>query len=171
MKTFSYKCTLAMLALVISGCAGLAEMKPVERIGAAETTMALVNFARPRVFAGDGVKLEVWDGANFVGTLKAGTMVQYVALPGDHVFMIDPTQEQPWGYMNINLEAGKVYYIKPNLIPFVGLMLGVASSSDSRIEEWNTSLEPMAVDRSTTRPVPQERIDEAKRNLDKFKKP
>ena len=170
MKTLLCKCTLAMLALVISGCAGLAEMKPVERISAAEKTMALVNFVRPHVFAGDGIKYELWDGANFVATLKAGTMVQYVALPGEHVFMIDPTQERPWGYININVEAGKVYYIKPNSIPFGPLILGVASPFDSRIEEWNT-LEPMAVDKSATKPVPQERIDEAGRNLTKYKRP
>jgi len=148
-------------------------MKPVERISVPEKNMALINFVRPKVFFGDALDYEVCDGTKFIGTLKAGTMVQYVTPPGDHHLMINPTggSSGKWGYKQLSIETGRVYYVKPNLIPYAGMELGLAESSDNRIETWNTSLQPMAVDKSATASVPQERIDEANTNLSKFKTP
>ncbi|HWV16383.1 MAG TPA: hypothetical protein VN030_13200 [Cellvibrio sp.] len=156
------------LAFLFSGCSSLAKMKTTKRMDAANKNEALINFVRPGVFMGDGVKFEVWDGETFVGTLAAGTMIQYAATPGKHTFMVDPTQGGRWAYLNIETVAGKVYYIKPNIIPLVGLRLGAAEASDPRISDWNDSLTPKTIDTSKTSPLPKKAIDKAQKNLNAY---
>lgn len=158
---------VAALALLFSGCSTLAVMHPVERVAGPKPESALVNFVRPSIFLGDGVNFEAWDGNTFVGTLKSGTMVQHDATPGEHVFMVNPTQGGTWALMKMTVEAGKTYYIKPNTAPFVGLNLGLAAPTDPRIATWNGGLTPMAIDKAKSNPVPQEKIDEASRNMDR----
>lgn len=140
-------------------------MKPVAKVDAAPEGKALVNIVRPRVFMGDGVNYRVWDGTTYLGTLKAGRIVQYAAEPGEHVFLVDSTQGGKWGRAVFQVEPGQVYYLKPNQIPFVGLQLGVAEESDERIQIWNESLKPVALDQEKSEPVPQKYIDQAKRQM------
>lgn len=159
-----------MVALsIMSGCSSLATMKTTEKVDVVDDKKALVNIVRPRIFLGDGVNMEVWDGSQFIGTLKAGSMIQYVTSPGEHNFMIDPTQGGKWAYKNMKLEAGKTYYLKPNTAPFVGLILGVAEPTDARVVEWNNGLTPLAIDKNKSKAVPQKNIEEAESNLNSFK--
>ena len=169
MKNFFYLSFCVAAFSIMSGCSSLATMKTTEKVGAVGETKALVNIVRPRIFLGDGVNFEVWDGSQFIGTLKAGSMIQYVTLPGEHDFMIDPTQGGKWAYKNMKLEAGKTYYLKPNTAPFVGLILGVAESTDERIVQWNKELTPLAIDKNKSKAVPQKNIEEAESNLNSFK--
>jgi hypothetical protein len=170
MKRHFYIFAVTILSLVISGCAGLAVMKPVERIASVtDKNMALVNFVRPNILMGDGVDFEVWDGGSFVGTLKAGTMVQYFAPAGEHTFMVNPTQGGSWAYRNINIAGGGVYYLKPNSTVVMGLQLGMADSSDKRIEIWNSKLTPMAIDKSESKNIPKENIVQANENWQRLK--
>ena len=170
MKRYFHIFTLAALSIIISGCSNLAVMKQVERIGSStDKNTALVNFVRPAIFLGDGVDFEVWDGSSFIGTLSAGTMLQYVAQPGEHPFMINPTRGGAWAYKNLAVTAGSVYYLKPNITVVAGLKIGVADSTDSRIEVWNRTLTPMAIDKSESKEVPKESIAQANENLSRFK--
>jgi hypothetical protein len=144
-------------------------MKTVNKIENVDSQKSMVSIVRPRIFLGDGVDFEVWDGSKFVGTLEAGSMIQYVTLPGNHDFMIDPTQGGRWAHKNLNLEAGKTYYLKPNTVPFVGLKLGVAQPTDIRVDKWNKGLTPLAIDDVKSKAVPQKNINEAKAELKKIK--
>lgn len=153
----------------LGGCSSLAEMKVVNKIESVSSGESLVSFVRPHIFLGDGVDFEVWDGNKFIGTIEAGSMIQYVASPGEHNFMIDPTQGGAWAHKNIYLEPGKRYYLKPNTIPFVGFRLGVASPTDKRIDKWNKGLTPLAIDKIKSKAVPQKNIIEAEANLQQFK--
>lgn len=123
--------------------------------------MALVNFVRPAIFMGDGVDFEAWDGNKFVGTLKAGSMIQHHATPGEHTFMVDPAGGGAWAVRKMTLEAGKTYYLKPNSTMVLGLQLGLAEPTDERISVWNKVLTPMGVDKGRSKQVPQEAIDKA----------
>lgn len=156
--------------IVMSGCSSLAEMKEVDRVVNVNSNSSMVNIVRPHIFLGDGVDFEVWDGSLFIGTLEAGSMIQYITTPGKHHFMIDPTQGGDWAHKSIELKKGEKYYIKPNTIPFVGLKIGVAESTDSRISKWDKGLTPLAIDKNKSKEVPQKNIDEAKKYLKSFDK-
>ncbi|MDF1582236.1 MAG: membrane lipoprotein lipid attachment site-containing protein [Methyloprofundus sp.] len=161
---------LVVALLFLSGCSGLAVMKSTERVSHVDSHQSLANFVRPHILFGDGLVFEVWDGSDLVGTLESGAMIQYVTLPGEHKFMIYPsTQEkQRWGYKKINLEAGEIYYLKPNTQPYTGLTIGVADSTDKRIVKWNNSLTPMTVDKNKSKSVPQKNIEEVKIKFEEF---
>lgn len=153
------------IALVATGCSSLAVMKPAVKVDEVPDGKGLVNIVRPSVFFGDGIKYEAWDGTTFIGTLEAGTMIQYVAEPGEHVFMVDPTNLPKWGRIILQVEPGETYYLKPNQIPFAGLILGIADADDERIPVWLESLTPVAIDQNKSKPVPQAYIDNAKREM------
>jgi hypothetical protein len=169
LKKYLYISTFALILASLGGCSSLAKMKTVNKIDNIDNEKSMVSIVRPHIFLGDGVDFEVWDGVKFIGTLEAGSMIQYVTAPGEHDFMVDPTQGGAWAHKNINLEAGKTYYLKPNTIPFVGLKMGVAKPTDTRIKKWNDGLTPLAIDESKSKAVPQKNIDEAKAILEKIK--
>lgn len=144
-----------------SGCSSLGVMKKSEYVEKPATNMGLINIVRPNIFLGDGVKFEAWDGTTFIGTLKAGSMLQYNASAGTHCIMVDPTQGGTWATIKVEVEANSTYYIKPNTIPFVGLRLGIADESDSRKAEWSKKLAPYSIDTAKTKPVPEKIVSSA----------
>ncbi|MDO6474670.1 hypothetical protein Q4520_04520 [Alteromonas sp. 1_MG-2023] len=151
-----------MLTLNLAGCAGLGNMKEIEFREAPEQNQATVNFVRRSIFMADGANSEVWDGDEFVGTLKAGTLIQYQTTPGKHTFMV--SLQGHWAVAEGELEAGKSYYLKLNLTGWGPIILGVADSMDSRIEEWNT-MKTVARDDATSKPVPPKYIEQARATL------
>jgi len=169
LKKYFYLSACVFLLSGLGGCSSLAKMKTVNKIESIDSEKSMVSIVRPHIFLGDGVNFEVWDGNKFIGTLEAGSMIQYVTLPGEHDFMIDPTQGGRWAHKNMNLEAGKTYYLKPNTVPFVGLKLGVAQPTDTRIDKWNKGLTPLAIDENKSKIVPQKNISEAESILKKIK--
>lgn len=154
-----------ILTFTLLGCAS-AKMEKVKRIDTPDEGRALVNFVRPSVFLGDGVTFELWDSEHFIGSLAAGTMVQFSALPGVHIFMVD-AKNQPWNYVEVSLKEGETYYIKANLVPFYGVILGVAEDDDIRIPEWNSELKPMAIS-ADSKPLPASDYEEAQKKLKRF---
>ena len=154
-----------LFAAQITACAGLADMKKVDFVDTAAPDKALVNIVRPSVFVGDGAKVEVWDGEQFVGTLAAGTLIQYQATPGEHDFMV--YSQGSWGIAKGELLPGKTYYLKFN-IGFGFITLGVAHKNDPRIEEWNRKLSPMAVNTQSSKPVPEKTIEASRKMLAKI---
>lgn len=146
----------------ISGCSSLGTMKETIYVEKPANSMGLINIVRPAIFLGDGVKFETWDGATFIGTLKAGTMLQYAATPGIHCIMVDPTQGGGWGVAKVDVKPGSTTFIKPNTAPFVGLILGVADENDPRKAEWAKSLTPLVIDTARTKPIPEKAKNRAK---------
>jgi len=131
---------VVMCIALLGGCASVSMQKaPLVRVPQEST--ALVTFVRPSIFYGDGLSVDIWDGERFIGALEAGTLVQYEAVPGEHLFLAN---SQKWAYTKANLLPGRRYFIKANIIPGAGFSLGAAQKTDSRIEEWLSKLTPMS---------------------------
>lgn len=147
--------------VVASGCSSLGTMKTANYVERPQENMALINIVRPSIFIGDGVKFEAWNGESFIGTLSAGTMLQYAVAPGKHCIMVDPTQGGPWATMLVEVQPNTTYFIKPNTIPTVGLRLGLADGDDPRITKWASGLTPRVIDQDKTKPIPVAALQEA----------
>ena len=146
----------------LAGCAGLGNMKEIEFEHQIAPDMAMVNFVRRSVFMGDGAKVEVWDGDNFIGTLDAGNLLQYKAQPGNHTFMV--YIQGAWGVAQGDLKPGKTYYLKFNMTGWGPINLGVAMANDPRIPEWNT-MKTVVLDESSPKAVPEKYILKARKIL------
>ena len=139
---------LVLLAFgALSGCASV-RMQDTTLVKAPNEKKALVSFVRPRVFMGDGLDVDIWDGEHYLGSLSAGSVIQCEVDPGKHVFL---ASSENWGYAAGDLQAGKKYFIKANIFPGVvygRVALGVAKADDKRVDEWLSSLKPtMASDK------------------------
>jgi hypothetical protein len=133
---------VVMCVALLGACASMT-MQKASLVSAPQANTALVTFVRPSIFMGDGVSVDIWDGERFVGVLGAGTLVQYEAEPGEHLFLANA---ENWSYTTANLLPGRRYFVKANIFPgfgFARVALGVASKTDSRIEEWQSNLTPM----------------------------
>ncbi len=85
------------------------------------------------------------DGDSFIGTLSAGTLVQYRVAPGPHVFMAN---SENWSYVKADLQPGKHYFIKANMFPGFATArsaLTPVPNTDERIKTWPTKLKVMEV--------------------------
>ena len=69
-----------------------------------------------------------------------------------------------WAVAQGDLKAGKTYYLKMNLTGWGPIIIGAADADDSRIEEWN-EMTTVVKDEATSKPVPAEYVEEAKRLL------
>ncbi len=165
MIRFIKSCLVFLVAVQVTGCAfgGLAKMQETDFVSEVDSSKALVNFVRPRVFSGDGANVDVWDGDRFVGTLGAGRMIQYVVSPGEHTFMT--YVQGSWGIAKGDLISGKKYYLKFNS-GFGFTSLGVAESDDPRIDTWNKKLVPVSIEKlKSSNQVPNKRISKAREIL------
>lgn len=139
MHSWARTIIVSALLVALAGCVA-APMRDARFQGDAEPMHALVTFVRESVFMGDGMALDLWDGDTFVGTLSAGTLVQYKALPGAHVFM---AKSENWSYVKAELRPGKHYVVKANMFPGVITMrsaLTPVESTDQRLVTWSRSL-------------------------------
>ena len=122
---------------LLTGCASV-EMKETAVVKTAPADKAVVNFVRNAILLGDGIPVDLWDGSTYIGSLGAGTLVQYQVPAGKRLFLANA---ENWSYATAELEAGKQYYIKANFFP--GLMFGRVAlanvdRTDARIAEWMT---------------------------------
>lgn len=151
----------------VTGCASV-KMRPAPAMAAPTKDEVVVNFVRPRIWVGDGIHVDLWDGETFIGTLKAGTKIQYKTTPGNHVFLADA---ENWAYLVGELEGGKEYYFKANIFPGVmtaRVAMGVAYPGDKRVREWEDdfqSVMPIEADRVR---VESENAAEVRKALDKY---
>jgi len=157
--------SLFIFIIGLTGCAGLGNMKEVEFQAKAKPDMATVNIVRRAVLLGDGGKVEAWDGDKFIGTLSAGTLLQYETKPGVHTFMVYESGFF-WGVAKGELKSGKSYYLKFNMSGWGPISLGVAASTDPRIPEWNT-METVSIDESSPKDVPEKYVVKAREILQK----
>ena len=130
------------MLLGLGGCASV-PMQTTKLIAEPDSQMALVNFVRPRVFFGDGISVDVWDGQRYIGALDAGHLIQYQTKPGKHLFM---GSAENWSYVSADLQAGRQYFIKANIFPGVmygRVALGVLKPDDPRRAEL-MALTPVA---------------------------
>jgi hypothetical protein len=132
---------------MLSGCAS-PWMKPTQVINPSPN-YAVVNFLRPSWIVGR-IDFWVWDQDDLVGVLTSNNYIQYKAVPGEHIFIVDA-----WNSVAIkaNVVAGKSYYVRAtSRMSWAGLtnvFLEVLKPDDTRIDAWLASLKPIALD--TTR--------------------
>ena len=136
------KIILSMIVVlaILSGCASV-QMQPTALVKSPKEKMALVNFVRPAVFFGDGISIDVWDGQNYIGSLAAGSLIQYEVEPGKRLFLANA---ENWSYTSADLQVGKEYFIKANIFPGVmtgRVALGTVKPDDPRVTEL-MSLKP-----------------------------
>lgn len=158
----------AVTLLLLGGCAA-APMRPAKFHAAAEPPQATVTFVRQHIWLGDGIHLYLWDGDTFIGTLSAGTLVQYRVAPGPHVFMAN---SENWSYVKADLQPGKHYFIKANMFPGVLTMRSVLTpvpNTDERIKTWPTTLKVMEVIPEKKDKYIQEQTPNARMALQGFK--
>lgn len=107
---------LALLVLVIGGCANGMDYRPVEL----RENEAVIYVYRPRAsLAVEVIPGIAVDGEN-LGDLQAGEYVYKRVLPGNHVV----TGKTIIGHnVPIEADAGKIYYVKVDMTPG-GLIVG-----------------------------------------------
>lgn len=131
---------LAPLLMLAGGCAAI-PMNDTEAVASVPADKALVTFIRPVIMIGEAIPVYLWDGERFIGVLGSGTMVQYEASPGEHLFL---GHSENWTYANGSLQAGKRYLVKTNMFPGFTMRAAFASmpATDSRLPRWYQDYEP-----------------------------
>ena len=166
-STRSLSIALCATLLLLAGCVAV-PMRPAKYDATAEPSQATVTFVRESIYLGDGYHLYLWDGETFVGTLSAGTLVQYRVAPGPHVFM---AASESWSYVKADLQAGKHYVIKANMIPGVMTMRSVLApvkNTDERIQTWPRKLKVMEVVPDKKDAYVQEQVPKVRTALQNF---
>jgi len=136
---------LSAFLFFLSGCAS-SVMMSAQRIDSVESDYAMVTFARPAVYLGDGISFGIWDEENFVGVLTAGSYIQYITKPGKHIFM---ARAENWSILNADLKAGKHYVVAARIFP--GIMTGRVALTPANLEDretidkWFEKLKPTTV--------------------------
>lgn len=103
---------VSALLFLLSACSS-SIMVPTANMAAPDSNYALVSFVRPTFFGG-AILFSLWDSEEFVGVLTAGSMVQYKAKPGEHIFL---ARGENWSYVKANLQAGRQYVIEGKVFP------------------------------------------------------
>jgi hypothetical protein len=86
-------------------------MAPAEKVTDPERGYALVTIIGRHYYGGSSA--QIWDREKFLGVVYGKTYIQYMAEPGEHLFI---AIAQHWSFVKANLEAGKHYYIVARLI-------------------------------------------------------
>lgn len=138
---------LASALLLMTGCAS-SVMTPAKPLAVESTGKALVTFVRPSYFGG-AIQFGLWDSGRFVGVLSAGSSVEYLAEPGEHLFL---ACAENWSYVKADLESGKKYYVGGRVFPGVWKarvaldpVVKGDGTTDAEIEKWAKDLTPMSV--------------------------
>jgi hypothetical protein len=126
--------------MLAGGCAAI-PMNKTTAVANVPADKALVTFIRPVMMIGDAIPVYLWDGDHFIGVLGSGSMVQYEASPGDHLFL---GNAENWTYATGSLQAGKRYLIKTNMFPGFTMRAAFASmpSTDIRMSQWYADFQP-----------------------------
>ena len=159
---------VVMCIAILGGCASM-PMQKVSLVSTLRPNTALVTFVRPSVFFGDGVSVNIWDGERAIGVLGAGTLLQYEAEPGEHLFL---ASAENWSYMAATLLPGRRYFIKANIFPgviFGRVGLAVVPKTDSRIEGWLSRLDPMRASSADKQTLESQKQSEIRAAVEEFK--
>lgn len=167
LQSRSISIILCVTFLLLGGCAG-APMREAKFSPTADASQSLVTFVRESIFMGDGIHVYLWDGESFIGTLSAGTLVQYRVAPGPHVFM---ASSENWSYVKADLKPGKHYVIKANMFPGFGTArsaLVPVETSDERLGTWPTKLKVKEVVPETKDKYVEKQVANARKALQSY---
>lgn len=157
--------------LLILGCTGqtMIQSTPVKKL---DPEQALVTFfvkpSRPQY----NFRWDIWDGHEFIGTLTDDTYIQYLAKPGQHMFMVNSSK---WNFLKATVSKNKKYYVllthkRVNnqwVVSFYPITKGVNIDKDN-IDKWISRLQPITVDESKRDEYLKTRFAQAKMALTDF---
>jgi len=138
LRVFFTRLALVFSVVSLGACANIMQEGPL--VTAPSANKALVTVVRPSIFFGDAVNVYVWDNDQLIGESSSGTLFQYEADPGEHLFL---GNAENWTYAKGTLEAGKSYVLKVNVFPgtlYARAALGVYPANDPRSGEMLKSL-------------------------------
>ncbi len=157
--------------VLLSGCASQ-HMVQVRQMGPPDSQHAMVVFVRPSFFGG-AIQFGIWDGENLVGVLSAGSYIQYMTTPGEHLFL---ARAENWSYVKANLQAGKRYFIVANVFPGVWkarVALDPVRANDpmtdADINTWLFGLKPTAFIENHRQKYVQPRIHQVRAAVENYK--
>ncbi|MBN2383111.1 hypothetical protein JXQ70_09540 [bacterium] len=156
--------------LLCSGCASF--MIAGEPLGAPSSAEAIVTFVAPHgVMMGGGGAVGLWDGENFIGQTYGGSIVQYKAAPGKHLFM---GKAENWSYVSADLKPGKNYYIRVQT--YIGVLQNrvaldpVQKGDEAEIEEWMKDYRVMSLDKNAAKEYIDSMLPKVKEAVTEFEK-
>jgi len=168
---FAQSGLLLVATSLLSGCYQPLMIKGTPGAPAAPAAdEALITFVRPQGYYGENEEVGIFDGYRLVGILRTGTLVQYRAKSGRHMFLCDAPEN--WSYARANLAAGKKYFVKINMFPgFLSsrCALGTVPKNDDRVTDWLKRLQVMLLNpEATEKDYGASRGTAVKEALDKF---
>jgi hypothetical protein len=176
------KFSLFVLVIVLFlGCGGNFVksniMKPASPLNSVNNDKALVTFLMSTTMANPfptfQFEFNVWDGEKFIGALSRYTYFQYIADPGDHIFLARGGNSS---FLKANLQAGKKYYVFVNLRikPFYQKVSfePVTRYDQQLITElqwYLNDMKPISLMEEQCNNYQKERIDAVKKEINIFK--
>ena len=139
---------VSMIALTqLFGCASpnMKLSQPANAIEQAPQDKVLVTFIRPSRL-GFAISAAVYDGENFIGFVPYQTRLDYLAEPGEHIFMV---VSEAGDFMKADLLAGKQYFVK--VVPRMGawrarfsiLPIHKADLATPEVQQWIQEAKPV----------------------------
>ena len=177
-----------LIMILLNGCASqiMILSNPVDSIS---NNKALVTFLPSKWVAvshnqfgpfGGGrqynasLELDIWDNENFIGALTAKTYFQYVADPGEHLFI---ARGGNWSFVKANLQSGKKYYVILTTypVPFRGQIVNlqpVKSEDRELLTETQSSinsLKPMSIIQEKYDDYVRNKVNKVRQEINVFK--
>jgi len=153
-----------------SGCATF--MKIGEPLGAPSAGEAIVTFIQPfGVMMGGGGNVSLWDGETFIGDTYAGSIVQYKAAPGKHLFL---AKAENWSYVSADLQSGKNYYIRVQ--SYIGVLQSrvaldpVQKGDEADIDEWMKDYKVYRLDKDAAAAYAEKMLPKVKEAIAELEK-
>lgn len=139
---------VSIIALAqLTGCASpnMKLSQPVAAVAQAPQDKALVTFIRPSRL-GFAISAAVYDDEKFIGFVPYQTRLDYLAEPGEHIFMV---VSEAADFMKADLLAGKQYYVK--VVPRMGawrarfsiLPVHKGDLSSEQVQQWISEAQPV----------------------------
>jgi hypothetical protein len=109
------KITIGWALLFILAGGGIAPALAVE-LPQAKPDKGLVIFYRMNLFTGKAIRFNINHTTGTLGQLLAGTMLYKYVPPGEQKFVVQSPSVDGQDSITINVEAGKIYYVKGEVL-------------------------------------------------------
>ncbi|MCE5265393.1 MAG: hypothetical protein LLG97_17905 [Deltaproteobacteria bacterium] len=170
---------LSVILLILSmlyGCASKI-MIPASPVTSPNNEKALVTFLMSSSWqnhagrrSGPPEEFDIWDSEKFIGALSINTYFQYVADPGEHLFV---ARGGNWSFVKADLRSGKRYYVFLNAYPMFfrrdGVILQPVTVGDkaliAEVPWYLDNLKPVSVIKERYGDYIKDRIIEVKNEI------
>jgi len=173
--------TLSLLFLMLVSLYGCSSqiMMPASPLVSINNDKALVTFLMsqrvPNIGPTFKFEFDIWDGDKFIGALSTQKYFQYVADPGEHLFV---ARGGNWSFVKATLQPGKKYYVFLNIPPRPfrlshGVSLQPVKKEDKELmaemPSYLNDLKPVSIATGQYDHYIKERIEEVRNEIKKCK--